>query len=122
MRRVVIDENLPRAFGEVFVRYDFEVLDIRDHGLRGALDGAVFNFAKAHDAAVATSDVEFANRIHLFEAQHQGIFLIRLPTALSVITRCKELDHALQQLAGQLLENRIVVITPGAVRIHGQHP
>lgn len=122
MRRVVIDENLPRSFGDIFSRHDFEPFDIRDHGLRGADDGAVFSFAKELVAAVATSDVKFANTLHLFEPAHQGIFLIRLPTILSVKTRCDILDRLLAQLGDQSIENRIVVIAPGSLRIHGPHP
>lgn len=121
MRRVVLDENLPRSFNEVFKRYGFETLDIRDHGLRGAKDSAVFLFAKEHSAALATADVKFANRIHLFESNHQGIFLIRLPTQLSVTIRCTMLDRTLQQLNKQIIENRIMVIAPGILRIHNPH-
>lgn len=121
MRRVVIDENLPRSLGDIFTRYGFETFDIRDHGLRGADDGTVFSFAKERNAALATSDVKFANAVHLFESAHEGIFLLRLPTTLSVKTRCEILARLLAQLGDQSIENRIVVIAPGSLRIHGQH-
>lgn len=122
MRRVVIDENLPRAFGPIFAEHGFEVLDVRDHGLRGANDDAVFSFSKAHNAAIVTSDVEFANRIHLFEERHAGVILIRLPTTLSVSMRCGEIDRALKQLGAQSLEDHIAVVGTGILRIHGKHP
>ena len=117
----MIDENLPRAFGTVFTEHGFEILDIRDHGLRGANDDAVFSFAKTNNAAVVTSDVEFANRIHLFEEHHAGVFLIRLSTTLSVSVRCGEIGRALRQFGAQSIENNIIVIGAGALRIHGKH-
>lgn len=122
MRRVVIDENLPRSFGNVFTRHGFETIDVRDHGLRGADDGTVFSFAKEQHAALVTSDVKFANAVHLFESVHQGIFLIRLPSTLSIPTRCEMIGRLLTQLGDQSVKNRIVVIAPGSLRIHGPHP
>lgn len=117
----MIDENLPRSFGAIFEKHGFQSLDIRDQGLRGAPDSAVFSFAKQHDAGIVTSDVEFANRVHLFESGHRGVFLLRLPTSLSVNVRCQDLDRALAQLSNQTIDDRIIVIAPGALRIHGRH-
>jgi len=118
MQSVVIDENLPRSFGKVFEQNNFKVFDIRDHGLRGALDSAVFNFAKANQAAIATADLEFAHNIHSQPDSHRGVFLLRLPSKLSLSLRKKILDEAMQKIGNKLIENRIVVITPGTVRVH----
>ena len=76
MRKVVIDENLPRVFGQIFQQNGIEPLDVRDHELRGAPDSAVFDFARERRAAVATADVGFAQRIHRLE-NHNGIFFLR---------------------------------------------
>ncbi len=122
MRGVIIDENLPRSFGNIFREHGFEPFDVRDHGLRGALDSTVFLFAKEHHAAVATSDIQFSNQIHLFEFHHFGVFLLRLPTSLSVKSRCEELSRLLKKLPEQSIANLIITISPGSLRIHGQHP
>lgn len=121
MRNLVIDENLPRTIGRIFAQHGFTVYDVRDHGLRGFDDSAVFNFAKLKNAAVATSDIVFANSVHHSREQHYGFFLIRLPSSLSLKVREQEIDRALMQLGNQNIENRLVVISPGSVRLHHKH-
>lgn len=119
MYSVVIDENLPRRFGTIFAARKIKTFDIRDYGLRGKSDKAVFAFVKEQGAALATSDIGFAQWVHLFE-KHRGIILVRLPSVLSLTTRCQELKRALGHIGDLELAGQIAVITPGALRLHGE--
>lgn len=121
MRNLVIDENLPRSIGAIFAQHGFEVYDVRDHGLRGFDDSAVFNFATVKNAIVATSDIVFANSVHHSREDHYGFFLIRLSSSLSLKTREQEIDRALIQIGDQDIKNKLVVVSPGSIRLHQKH-
>lgn len=119
MHAAVIDENLPRRFSKAFAAQGIDVFDIRDHGLRGQADPAIFEFTKERGAVLVTSDINFAQWVHLFE-KHHGIILVRLPSALSITARRQELKRALEHIGDRELAGQIAVVTPGALRLHGE--
>ena len=118
MKRAVIDENLPRRFGAAFESFGFKVLDVRDFGLRGFDDAEVFKFARTKKAAVATADLEFARLIHFGQSKHSGVFLVRLPSFLSLDQRSHELKVALSKVDLNDIVNCLIVIAPGVVRMN----
>lgn len=46
--KIVLDENIHRSLGGVLQKLGYEVLYIRDHGLRGEPDEVIFNFAQKY--------------------------------------------------------------------------
>jgi predicted nuclease of predicted toxin-antitoxin system len=46
MLKFVIDEDMPRSTGAVLKRNGYDVLDVRDCGLRGKIDEEIFRFAQ----------------------------------------------------------------------------
>ncbi|MFA4845451.1 MAG: DUF5615 family PIN-like protein [Patescibacteria group bacterium] len=60
MLTAVLDENMPRSFAEVLSKLEYRVFDVRDCGLRGSPDNAVFDFVLQQEAILVTSDVAFA--------------------------------------------------------------
>lgn len=61
MLRFVVDEDMPRSTSRILRDRGFEVLDVRDCGLRGAKDVDIFKFAQREDAVILTGDVGFGN-------------------------------------------------------------
>ncbi|MBU2563696.1 MAG: DUF5615 family PIN-like protein [Actinobacteria bacterium] len=50
MLRFVIDEDMPRSTAAVLKTRNYNVLDIRDYGLRGKSDEEIFKFAQQEKA------------------------------------------------------------------------
>ena len=61
MASIVVDEDMHRSVVKPLRRLGYQVLDIRDHGLRGAKDREVFAFAQRSKAALLTADLGFSN-------------------------------------------------------------
>ncbi len=82
----IIDEDLPRSFGEVLSSLGFKVFDIRKHGLRGKADNIVFAFAQKHKAILFSADLGFSNIISFPLGTHWGIVILRFVNEMPVDT------------------------------------
>ena len=59
--RFLIDEDLPRSAGELFRRYGYKAVDVRDVGLRGAKDSEIAAYAKKEGLCLVTGDFDFSD-------------------------------------------------------------
>ena len=114
--RLVLDEDIPRAFAETFRELGFEVIDIRDEGLRGASDEAIFDFTKECEAVLVTSDLGLANPLRFDLRRLAGIIVNRLPQTLSMAERRRELRRLLAGIDVNALPGHITVLEAGRVR------
>ena len=114
--RVVFDEDIPRAFRTIFEEFGFEVIDVRDEGLRGASDEAIFNFVLKRKALLFTSDLGFVNPLRFNLKNLQGVILNRLPEFLPLSKRLEELRKLLREVDKDSLTGFITVLEPGRVR------
>lgn len=83
MPRIVIDEDMPRSTGRVLRECGYEINDIRDHGLRGANDAVVYQFAQSHQAALLTGDLGFGNILRFPVRSHFGIVVAHFPNEMT---------------------------------------
>ncbi len=81
--KFVIDEDLPRSTGVMLRELGHTVFDVRDVGLRGSPDEAVFRFAQKHKAVLITADLGFALLLRFWRGKHNGVIILRFPSALS---------------------------------------
>jgi len=114
--RLVLDEDIPRAFAGTFRELGFDVIDIRDEGLRGASDEVVFDFAVEHEALLVTSDLGIANPFRFDLRRLAGIIVNRLPQTLSMTERRRELRRLLIGIDVNSLPGHITVLEAGRVR------
>jgi len=114
--RVLIDEDVPRAFGDTLKELGFEVLDVRDAGLSGASDEVVFRFAKEQGAVLLTGDLGFTNPLRFNLRNIAGILLNRLPPELSLPERIRELRKLLASGGPEILRGYITVLEVGRIR------
>ena len=117
MATIVIDEDMHRSVAEVLQELGHRVLDVRDHGLRGASDEEVLAFAKQHKAAVLTGDLDFANLLTLPLGSHHGIIVTRFPNELSTQRINEELRCLLRDVRDEEIEGSLIVVEPGKIRI-----
>jgi predicted nuclease of predicted toxin-antitoxin system len=97
--RFVIDEDMPRSTGRVLQSQGHEVKDIRDHGLRGANEEAIFRFAQTNRSVLITGDLGFGNILHFPIGSHFGIVVIRFPNEMATGEMNRQLVERLRELS-----------------------
>ena len=60
--KFIIDAQLPPSLAEVLRQAHCDAKPVRDIGLRGAKDKAIWEFALQNGAAIVTKDEDFAER------------------------------------------------------------
>jgi len=83
MPKFAIDEDIPRSTGKALKDCGYEVKDIRDHGLRGADDEVIYQFAQENKAVIITSDMGFGNILHFPIGSHFGIVIVHFPNEMT---------------------------------------
>ena len=80
----VVDEQLPAALAQWIVDQGYDACHVRDLGLRGAEDEAVWNHCRAPPAIVVTKDEDFVLR-RARSADGPQVLWIRLGNATNDI-------------------------------------
>lgn len=80
--RFLVDEDLPRSTAVALRQAGHTAEDVRDIGLRGHTDQAVFEYAQSVGAILVTADKGFANVLRFPPGSHAGIILVRVPNEL----------------------------------------
>lgn len=113
----VIDEDLHRSFIKVLASLGFSLMDIRDTGLRGASDEAVFLFSQKHKAVLFSADLGSANTLVYRVASHYGIVILRYPNELSNVEINKDVAVLLSNLTTNDYPGSLIILSPGKLRI-----
>ncbi len=113
----VIDEDLPRSFGKVLSFLGFTVFDIRNHGLRGKPDEAVFAFAQKYKAVLFSADLDFSNTITFPLGTHYGIVILRFPNEMSVAPINQMTRNFLQKLNWGDYQGNLIIVSPLKIRV-----
>lgn len=117
MPKFVIDEDMPRSAAEVLRTHGYDVKDIRDHGLRGAEDEEIFEFAQRDGSAILTGDRGFGNILRFPLGSHLGIVIAHFPNEMPSADMNRALVRRLQYLSEDDFVGNVVVIEPSQIRI-----
>lgn len=117
MPRFVIDEDMPRSTGRKLRAARYEVLDVRDHGLRGASDDRVFEFAQQQQAALVTGDSGFGNLLKFPLGSHHGIVIARFPNEMSTDEINRQLLSDILALQEKDFVGNLILLEPGRIRL-----
>jgi predicted nuclease of predicted toxin-antitoxin system len=115
---VVLDENIPPAVAGFLARKrpDWVVRHVRDIGLRGAPDAAVFDWAQRNESIVLTFDEDFADARMFPVGTHSGVIRLRVwPTTVEAVEAA--LDRLLDTTEDPALRGSLVIIDRSRVRI-----
>jgi predicted nuclease of predicted toxin-antitoxin system len=77
--RLKLDENLPVTAAALLSARGYDVDTVRDEGLTGDPDDAVWRSAQAAARFLATQDLDFSDTRKFAPGTHHGILLVRLP-------------------------------------------
>jgi predicted nuclease of predicted toxin-antitoxin system len=116
MIRFLIDEDLPRSIARLLREAGFECLDVRDIGLRGAKDDAVYERAQKEECVIITGDLGFANSLRYRPGNHKGIVIARFPNEMSTDKLNQILIDAIRTVQNDLPRN-LTIIEPDKIRI-----
>lgn len=117
MPKFVIDEDIPRSTSKALAQLGYEVLDIRDHGFRGAKDDQIYQFAQDNQAVLVTGDLGFGNILHFPIGSHFGIIVIHFPSEIATQEVNNQVIKRLNELTSDELKGNLVIIEPGKIRI-----
>ena len=81
--RFLIDENMPRTLARQLVAAGHQAEDVRDAGLAGCPDSAIYSMACALDALIVTRDRGFAMEKSWPAAFTSGVILLDLPDTMA---------------------------------------
>jgi len=117
MPKFVIDEDMPRSTAKVLKDCGYEVRDIRDHGLRGANDDGIYQFAQSNQAVLISGDMDFSNILRFPIGSHFGIVIARFPNEMTTNEINRQLVERFSGLTEDDFRGNLIIIQPGKVRI-----
>ena len=117
MLKFLIDEDMPRSTAEVLKAKGFQVLDVRDCGLRGKSDEEVFRFAQKEKAIILTGDMGFGNILRFPLGEHCGIVVAHFPNEMSTAELNRQIAVAFDKLSEVDFQNNLIILEPGKIRI-----
>ena len=117
MWRFLVDEDMPRSTAQVLRETGYAAEDVRDIGLGGHPDEAVFAMAQDTDASLVTADLGFANVLTFPLESHAGVVITRLPNDLPTRAVNAEILRALHDMEGESLTGALVIVEVGRTRV-----
>ncbi len=115
--KIVIDEDLSRSLGRMLQDLGYEILDIRDHGLRGAPDEEVYAFAQKEKAALFSGDLGFAHTMRFPIGSHWGIVILHFPNNLPTGTINEIVRTLLANMSPEDYRGNLVILSPHRLRM-----
>jgi len=89
---------------------------VYDLQMGGAKDPAVYAYAQSKRATLLTGDKDFSN-VLVYSPPHAGIIVVEIPDTLPPDARKQAILRELATLTYQSLEDTLVIIEVGRVRV-----
>ncbi len=122
MLKFVVDEDIPRSTAKLLRGKGYDVLDVRDCGLRGKSDREIFEFAQREGAILFTCDLGFGNILRFPTGCHKGVVIARFPNDMSTLEFNNHVIKALDNLSETDFEGNLIILEPGKIRIRKKSP
>src|SRR5438046_6285987 len=113
MRRLLVDEDMPRSTAIQLRLHGYEADDVRDVGLRGRPDAEVFAWAQGHGAILVTADMGFANPLQYPPNSRSGFIIVRVPNAWSTLRVNQESLRALREVGEAIVPGTVAIVEVG---------
>jgi len=115
--RLKLDENFDVQLVPVLRNAGFDVETVRDEGLSGAADEAIYQVCRDSRRALVTPDLDFANPFRYPPEPTAGIVVVRVPRPLLSLIRVTLLD-AVPALKSGASHATLWIVEPGRIRVH----
>ncbi len=114
--RIKIDENLPETLCEQLAGLGHDVDSVRQEGLAGRQDDAIWSAVLQEQRFLITQDLDFADIRRFAPGTHAGLMLVRLADP-SRRALAAAVVAAFEALARQSLAGCFIVVADSKVRI-----
>ena len=116
----LIDADLPRSVGELIRSHGHEATDVRDIGLRSALDITIAQHAQREGWCLLTGDFDFSDIRSYPPADYAGIVVLVIPPMVTSLYITQLLAMFLQQRdVVEQLPGKLAIVEAGRVRLRG---
>ena len=118
--RFLIDADLPRSVGDLLRGHGHEATDVREIGMRSALDATIAQHAQREGLCLLTGDFDFSNIRTYPPADYAGIVVLVIPPTVTSLYITRLLEMFLQQsdLVEQL-PGKLAIVEASRVRLRG---
>jgi predicted nuclease of predicted toxin-antitoxin system len=113
-----LDENIGKRGIDLLRAEGHDVMTIRDQGMEGAPDEAVFHTCNAEGRALITLDHDFGQTLRFPPETSHGIVILELPSRATPRALLDRLHDFMALLKQRALGNELWIVEPGRVRIH----
>ena len=83
--RFLIDADLPRSVGDLIRHYGHDAIDVRDIGMRRALDATIAEHAQRERLCLLTGDFDFSDVRTYPPADYAGIVVLVIPPTVTTL-------------------------------------
>jgi predicted nuclease of predicted toxin-antitoxin system len=116
----LIDADLPRSVGDLLRSHGHEATDVRDIGMRSALDTTIAQHAQREGWCLLTGDFDFSDIRSYPPADYAGIVVLVIPPTVTSLYITQLLERFLQQSdVVEQLPGKLAIVEAGRVRLRG---
>jgi predicted nuclease of predicted toxin-antitoxin system len=114
----LIDADLPRSIGDLLRSYGHEATDVRDIGMRSALDTAIAQHAQREGWCLLTGDFDFSDIRVYPPSEYAGIVVLVIPPTVTSLYITQLLESFLRQTHFvEQLPGKLAIVEAGRVRL-----
>ena len=115
-----LDENLGLRAQELFRAAGHDALLVREQGLGGAADQAIFDICVGEGRALVSLDHDFAQVLRFPPNRSAGIIILEVPRRPHPDAVLRRVAEFLRFLEEHPLGRELWIVEPGRVRLHQQ--
>ncbi len=113
----LVDENMPLPAAAILRELGYQARHVREIGLRGAHDEALYARAQEEDWIIVTRDLGFGNLLEYPVGTHAGIVVLRMPSTFTAEQINRLLSAFISDMEPEMLKRALAVVEPGRYRI-----
>jgi predicted nuclease of predicted toxin-antitoxin system len=115
--RLKLDENIDARLAVLLRQAGHEAATVRDQGLHGTADPALYDHCAAEDHVLVTLDLDFSNVLRYPPESTPGLVVLRGPNNLLPTVRIL-IQTLIDALTREIPSGQLWIVEPGRVRIH----
>ena len=115
--KFLLDADMPISSAKVIRSFGYDVVDVRDIGMRAATDQEIIHYALQNKRIIVTKDTDFGEIIRY--PSHPGAIIFRLPYTYTSKELNKTLVDFLNSVDDSKLANAIIIVELGRYRRRG---
>ena len=115
--KFLLDADMPISSAKVIRSFGYDVEDVRDMGMRAAIDQEIIHYALQNKRMIVTKDTDFGEVLRY--PSHPGAIIFRLPYTFTSKELNKTLVDFLDSVDDSKLANAIIIVELGRYRRRG---